>query len=220
MLLPLQMLGVCQKPIPYWIMSSFYTIRLERCCKLDKSIQFLLGVMQCLLHTSLQTPLNAGPATLCCTISYTSSYVPLPACLLHTRYIACKRIHAELKLRARLLAEVLCLHDNPPAMQRHSGNSSHFSPPSYPPADIGTTHPSHPEIPENSPSLATHNTSIPDLCRAGIAVHLAELELGLRARSLRERGVADDVAEGLSVRAVPVSTVSYAVRMRDRKSVV
>lgn len=106
-------------------------------------------------------------------------------------------------------AHVLLLHDNESPVPRHSDTSSHFSPSSRRRAQIGTTHPSHPEVPEHTPSLTTHNTSIPDLCRAGIAVHLAELKLGLRARALGERGVADDVAESLSVQVVLISLKSY-----------
>lgn len=60
------------------------------------------------------------------------------------------------------------------------------------------THPRHPKITEHTPPLPPHNTPIPDLRRAGIRMHLGELELGLGARALGERGVADGVAEGLS----------------------
>ena len=62
-----------------------------------------------------------------------------------------------------------------------------------------STHPSQPEIAENTSALAAHDTAVLNLCRTGVAVHLRQLELGLRADALRERGVADNVAQRLSV---------------------
>lgn len=61
------------------------------------------------------------------------------------------------------------------------------------------TYSCHAEVSEDTATFGAHYTSVPDLRGAGVAVHLAELELRLRARALRERGVADDVAEGLPV---------------------
>jgi hypothetical protein len=58
---------------------------------------------------------------------------------------------------------------------------------------------SQPEVAEDTTTLASHDTPVLDLRVPCIAVHLRELELSLRADSLRECGIADNVAEGLSV---------------------
>jgi hypothetical protein len=64
------------------------------------------------------------------------------------------------------------------------------------------TYACHAEVSENTATFCAHNTAVLDLCRAGVAVHLAELELRLRARALRERGVANNVAKSLSIRSI------------------
>jgi hypothetical protein len=56
----------------------------------------------------------------------------------------------------------------------------------------------HPEVAEDTAPLASHYTSVLDLGESRVAVHLRKLELGLGAHSLRQSGVADNVAEGLS----------------------
>lgn len=53
------------------------------------------------------------------------------------------------------------------------------------------THSSHPKISKDTLSLAASNTSVLDLRRSGITMHLRELELSLCAGSLGEFGVAD-----------------------------
>jgi hypothetical protein len=63
------------------------------------------------------------------------------------------------------------------------------------------TYSCHAEVSEDTASLCAHDATVLDLCRAGVAVHLAELELRLRARALRERGVTDNVAKSLSIRS-------------------
>ncbi len=65
------------------------------------------------------------------------------------------------------------------------------------PASMFCTHPSHPEVSHDTPSPSTHDASILYLRRAGVAVHLRELELGLRARSLWERDISDHISERL-----------------------
>jgi hypothetical protein len=62
------------------------------------------------------------------------------------------------------------------------------------------TYSCHAEVSEDTASLCAHDAAVLDLCRAGVAVHLAELELRLRARALREGSVSDNVAKSLSVR--------------------
>jgi hypothetical protein len=62
------------------------------------------------------------------------------------------------------------------------------------------TYSCHAEVSEDTASLCAHDAAVLDLCRAGVAVHLAELELRLRAGALRERGVADNVAKSLSTK--------------------
>jgi hypothetical protein len=58
---------------------------------------------------------------------------------------------------------------------------------------------SHPKVAKDTTALASHYTPVLDLCVACVAVHLRELELGLRADSLWQSGIADNVSEGLSV---------------------
>jgi hypothetical protein len=72
------------------------------------------------------------------------------------------------------------------------------------------THSSHPKIAKNTSALATHYAPVLDLGEACVAVHLRELELGLGAHALRERGIADDVAERLS-RWVTVSAMRLSL---------
>ena len=67
---------------------------------------------------------------------------------------------------------------------------------------VAMTYSCHAEVSEDTATLCAHNTAVLDLCRASVAVHLGELELRLRARALRQRGVADSVAERLSVRSI------------------
>lgn len=55
------------------------------------------------------------------------------------------------------------------------------------------------EIPEDTTRLASHDASVADLCRTGVAVHLRQLQLGLGAGSGGELRVADDVAQRLPV---------------------
>jgi len=61
------------------------------------------------------------------------------------------------------------------------------------------THSCHAEVSQHTSSLCAHDTAVPDLCWTGVAVHLAELKLRLRARTLGQRGVTDNVAKSLSV---------------------
>ena len=74
------------------------------------------------------------------------------------------------------------------------------------------TYSCHAEVPENTSSLCAHDTAVPDLCRAGVAVHLSELELRLRAGALRKRGVANNVAKSLSD-GMRLSITAYEVRL-------
>jgi hypothetical protein len=76
-----------------------------------------------------------------------------------------------------------------------------------------SAYPSKPEVAEDTTALAAHYAPVLDLCEACVAVHLGELELGLGADSLRERGVADDVPEGLPV---PSLVVTCHVKMQRR----
>ena len=67
---------------------------------------------------------------------------------------------------------------------------------------ITITHSCHAEVSEDTATLCAHDTAVLDLCRAGVAVHLGELELRLRARALRQGSVADNVAKRLPVRLI------------------
>jgi hypothetical protein len=62
-----------------------------------------------------------------------------------------------------------------------------------------STYSRHPKVSEDTSSLPSHDTSIPDLCGSRVAMHLRELELCLCAGSLREGGVTDCVSKGLSM---------------------
>jgi hypothetical protein len=66
--------------------------------------------------------------------------------------------------------------------------------------DYTTTHSRHAEISQYTSSFCAHDTAVLNLSRAGVAVHLAELELGLRARTLGQGGVANNIAKRLSMR--------------------
>ena len=68
------------------------------------------------------------------------------------------------------------------------------------------THSCHAEVSQYTSTLCAHDTAVLDLCRTCVAVHLAELELGLRARALGQGGVADNIAESLSVLIVSMCT--------------
>ena len=51
---------------------------------------------------------------------------------------------------------------------------------------------------KNTPSLAAFYTSVSDLGRSSVAMHLRQLKLRLGAGPAGEGGIADDVPEGLS----------------------
>ncbi len=65
-----------------------------------------------------------------------------------------------------------------------------------------TTYPRHLEIPQHTPSFTTFNTPISDLCRAGIAMHLRQLQLRLGAPPRRQGKIADDVSQRLPIDSV------------------
>jgi hypothetical protein len=67
---------------------------------------------------------------------------------------------------------------------------------------VAMTYSCHAEVSEDTATLCAHNTAVLDLCRAGVAVHLGELELRLRAGALRQGGVTDNVAKRLSARFI------------------
>ena len=81
------------------------------------------------------------------------------------------------------LADILIPHSSP---QKHQRENS-------------ITYPSNPEIPEHTSCNSTSHASVLDLCWPRVGVHLRELELGLGAHTLRQRGVANNVAKRLSV---------------------
>jgi hypothetical protein len=54
--------------------------------------------------------------------------------------------------------------------------------------------------------LATGNASVADLRRAGVAVHLGELELGFGADSRRQGRVADDIAKCLPEKVLEIAS--------------
>ena len=56
------------------------------------------------------------------------------------------------------------------------------------------TYPRHLEVPQHTPSLPSFYTTITDLCGPCVAVHLAQFELGLGARSCWEAQIANDIS--------------------------
>lgn len=73
----------------------------------------------------------------------------------------------------------------------------------------------HSEISENTPRDTSRYASVLDLCWSGVCMHLRELELGLGAHSLREGGVADHVAKGLSLGFILFKDFSLGVVAND-----
>ena len=127
-----------------------------------------------------------------CSCSYNAVQYPTltsldcsPACLLHSRDVARKRVQTELELQMTISIRSLA----------HSLTSM----------SVAMTYSCHAEVSEDTATLCAHDTAVLDLCRAGVAVHLGELELRLRARALRQGGVADNVAKRLSGQIDPVS---------------
>jgi hypothetical protein len=123
---------------------------------------------------------NAGP----CSVSHAFVQYPTladadirssPASLLHTGDVASQSVQTELELYTTVSTHTTGSHDHT------------------------TTHSGHAEVPQHTSSLCAHGTAVLDLCRTGVAVHLAELELGLRARTLGQGGVANNIAKSLSV---------------------
>jgi hypothetical protein len=132
------------------------------------------------------------PNAILCSCSYNAVQYPTltsldcsPACLLHSRDVARKRVQTELELQMTISIRSLA----------HSLTSM----------SVAMTYSCHAEVSEDTATLCAHDTAVLDLCRAGVAVHLGELELRLRARALRQGGVADNVAKRLSVQIDPVS---------------
>jgi len=127
-------------------------------------------------------------ATLC-SCSYNAVQYPTltsldcsPACLLHSRNVARKSIQTELELQVKISIRSLT---RPLTLM-----------------SVAMTYSCHAEVSENTTTLCAHDTAVLDLCRAGVAVHLGELELRLRARALRQGGVADNIAKRLSARFI------------------
>lgn len=73
---------------------------------------------------------------------------------------------------------------------------------------------SHSEVAEDTTALAAHYTPVLDLGVACVAVHLRELELSLRADSLRKGGIADQVSQSLSVSSSVVARWEHQVQRR------
>lgn len=67
------------------------------------------------------------------------------------------------------------------------------------------TYPTKSKIANDTASNATIDTAVLDLRGTSVGVHLAELQLSLRAGTLREGGVADDVAQSLAVQFSQIS---------------
>lgn len=76
------------------------------------------------------------------------------------------------------------------------------------------TYPSKPKIAEYTSSLASHYTPVLNLCVSCVAVHLCELDLGLRADTLWEGRVANEVSESLPksqnlIRRLALCSIGY-----------
>jgi hypothetical protein len=75
------------------------------------------------------------------------------------------------------------------------------------------TYPRHLEIPQHTSPFATFNTPISDLRRAGIAMHLRQLQLRLGARPRGQGKIADDISKRLPID--PVSQQRALVAPND-----
>jgi hypothetical protein len=60
------------------------------------------------------------------------------------------------------------------------------------------TYSAEPKVTQNTSASTSHYASILYLGKAGVTVHLRELELGLSANTLGKGGIADDVSKRLS----------------------
>ena len=70
------------------------------------------------------------------------------------------------------------------------------------------TYSTQPEIAKDTSAPTAHYTPVLDLRETRVAVHLCELQLGLGTHTLRVRGIADDVAERLSVWQWPSASMN------------
>jgi len=64
----------------------------------------------------------------------------------------------------------------------------------------GSTYSGHLEIPQDTSSLSTFDTSVANLCRTSVAMHLGQLKLCLGACSGWKGHVANDVSKSLSIK--------------------
>ena len=60
-------------------------------------------------------------------------------------------------------------------------------------------HSSKSEVPEDGSGDTTRYTAVPDLGGPGVSVHLGQLQLRLSTGTLGESGVADHIAESLTI---------------------
>lgn len=117
-----------------------------------------------------------------------SSHISLPTRLPHTWKITRQRIQSEIILFPNKLAIIL----KPPIMlllqERYCVRSR--------------TYPRHLKITQNTTPFSTFNTSVLDLCRSGIAVHLCQLDLCLSTGTSWQIHISYYVAKSLSISCV------------------
>ena len=129
---------------------------------------------------------------------FISPHHPLPTRLLNPRDISSKRVHPEVILR-------------------HIVSAPYHKTPSPSPG-TGKPYPRHLEISQDTTSLSSLNTPVPDLRRAGVTVHLGQLELCLRAHASGKGYIADDVSERLPIAVMSaLSSISSQGRRSLRK---
>lgn len=116
----------------------------------------------------------------------------LPTSSLHTRQVPSHRFHSKIELHFVSIQVHPFTNHHPPGRRPYS---SHF------------------EIAQHTTPLASHDTSVANLRRPRIRMHLGELQLGFGADARRECSVADNVSKSLSTRQGHVS-----IKVKTRES--
>jgi hypothetical protein len=99
-----------------------------------------------------------------------------------------------------------------PTLQWHPFGSTQSHTPRH--GKVTCTHPTHSKFPEDTSRLSPLDTSVPNLRRPRVCVHLAELQLCLCSCSLWELCVANDVAECLSAGGIVSACAGSGIPVR------
>ena len=107
-----------------------------------------------------------------------SPSIPLPNTLLDTWYISRLRKHSEIELL------------------EHGQQCAHHV---KEPSSMARTYSRHLEVAQNTSTLPSYYTSVANLGRSCVAVHLTQLELCLGASSCWQTQISNDISQGLSM---------------------